>query len=275
MPPVPARGRSPSRREQIRDLYTIVFVIAVVIFVVVEGLIVWSVLRYRRRPEDVDLPPQTHGNNLSRSSGRSIPTVIVAVPVRRSRGRPSNTVDAAGREPGRPDPRRRRPVPVAVRVPRRRATATHDRCTRRAVPAGEGGGMVRAGRRDGPADADQPATSSTPSTSRSSCSSATSSRAGSTTFEFTVDGARPGRSSAASAPSCAAPATGSCCSTSTRMAAGRLRRLAATAPDRDGQRDAAAARQRASAAGPACGAQCAKNIAFDRPSSGAGRRAVR
>ena len=35
---------------QIRDLYTIVFLIAVAIFIVVEGLIIWSVIRYRRKP---------------------------------------------------------------------------------------------------------------------------------------------------------------------------------------------------------------------------------
>jgi cytochrome c oxidase subunit 2 len=40
-------------------------------------LIVWSVLRYRRRPEDVDLPPQTHGNNLVEVLWTAIPTVIV------------------------------------------------------------------------------------------------------------------------------------------------------------------------------------------------------
>ena len=33
-----------------RDLYTIVFAIAVVIFFIVEGLIVWTVVRYRRTP---------------------------------------------------------------------------------------------------------------------------------------------------------------------------------------------------------------------------------
>ena len=61
----------------IDDLYNIVFAIAVAIFVAVEGLIVWSVLRYRRRPTDVDLPPQTHGNNLVEALWTIIPTVIV------------------------------------------------------------------------------------------------------------------------------------------------------------------------------------------------------
>lgn len=63
--------------REISKLYDIVFAIAVAIFVAVEGLIVWSVLRYRRRPDDVDLPPQTHGNNLVEVLWTLIPTVIV------------------------------------------------------------------------------------------------------------------------------------------------------------------------------------------------------
>jgi cytochrome c oxidase subunit 2 len=63
--------------QQIRDLYDIVFAIAVVIFVVVEGLIVWTVLRYRRKPGDDELPPQTHGNNLAETIWTLVPTAIV------------------------------------------------------------------------------------------------------------------------------------------------------------------------------------------------------
>ena len=43
----------------------------------VEGLIVWSVIRYRRRPGDDELPPQTHGNNLAEITWTLIPTAIV------------------------------------------------------------------------------------------------------------------------------------------------------------------------------------------------------
>jgi cytochrome c oxidase subunit 2 len=66
-----------SQGRQISDLYTIIMVIAAAIFLVVESLIIWSVLRYRRRPEDTDLPPQTHGNNLVEIIWTVIPTVIV------------------------------------------------------------------------------------------------------------------------------------------------------------------------------------------------------
>ncbi len=63
--------------RDIRGLYDIVFAFAVAIFIVVEGLIVWSVLRYRRRPSDIDLPVQTHGNNIAEIIWTIIPTAIV------------------------------------------------------------------------------------------------------------------------------------------------------------------------------------------------------
>jgi cytochrome c oxidase subunit 2 len=63
--------------QQIRDLYDIVFGIAVVVFFLVEGLIVWSVIRYRRKPGDDVLPPQTHGNNLAEIIWTVVPTLIV------------------------------------------------------------------------------------------------------------------------------------------------------------------------------------------------------
>jgi cytochrome c oxidase subunit 2 len=72
-PPEPATEQA----REIDSLYNIVFALAVMVFVAVEGLIVWSILRYRRRPEDVDLPPQTHGNNLVEALWTLIPTVIV------------------------------------------------------------------------------------------------------------------------------------------------------------------------------------------------------
>lgn len=62
----------------IRDLYTIVFLVAVVIFFLVEGLILWSVIRYRRKPGDDALPPQTHGNNIAEAVWTIVPTLIVA-----------------------------------------------------------------------------------------------------------------------------------------------------------------------------------------------------
>ena len=63
--------------DKIRDLYTIVFLLAAAIFVLVEGLIIWSVIRYRRKPGDDTLPPQTHGNNLAELVWTIVPSLIV------------------------------------------------------------------------------------------------------------------------------------------------------------------------------------------------------
>lgn len=72
-PPDPATEQA----RRISELYTIVFVIAAAIFFVVEGLIVWTVIRYRRRPGDDELPPQTHGHNLAELIWTIVPTIIV------------------------------------------------------------------------------------------------------------------------------------------------------------------------------------------------------
>jgi cytochrome c oxidase subunit 2 len=76
----PVGGETPAtdRGQDVRTLYNIVFFIAVAIFVLVEGLIVFTVFRYRRRPGDDALPPQTHGNNLVEILWTAIPTLIVA-----------------------------------------------------------------------------------------------------------------------------------------------------------------------------------------------------
>ena len=66
-----------SEGAEIRNLYTAIFLIAVVIFLVVEGLIIWTVIRYRRKPGDTALPPQTHGNNIAELVWTVVPTIIV------------------------------------------------------------------------------------------------------------------------------------------------------------------------------------------------------
>jgi cytochrome c oxidase subunit II len=62
---------------EIRNLYTVIFLMAVAIFLVVEGLIIWSIIRYRRRPTDTELPPQIHGNNVAEIVWTVVPTLIV------------------------------------------------------------------------------------------------------------------------------------------------------------------------------------------------------
>jgi cytochrome c oxidase subunit 2 len=68
-----------SQGVEIRGLYDFVFFFAAAIFLIVEGLIVYAVLRYRRKPTDVDLPPQIHGNNLLEIVWTIVPTIIVAI----------------------------------------------------------------------------------------------------------------------------------------------------------------------------------------------------
>jgi cytochrome c oxidase subunit 2 len=58
-------------------LYNVVLVMGGIVFVGVEGFIVYSVFRYRRR--DDRLPTQVHGNNLVELIWTAIPTVIVLI----------------------------------------------------------------------------------------------------------------------------------------------------------------------------------------------------
>lgn len=59
------------------DFYPVIFWIAVAVFVLVEGLLLWIVLRYRRRPTDTELPPQTHGHSGLEIIWTLIPAIIV------------------------------------------------------------------------------------------------------------------------------------------------------------------------------------------------------
>ncbi len=75
----PVEGQTPvtDRSLATKALYDIVFYIAAAIFVLVELLIIFTVFRYRRKPGDDSLPPQTHGNNLVEVIWTAIPTAIV------------------------------------------------------------------------------------------------------------------------------------------------------------------------------------------------------
>jgi cytochrome c oxidase subunit 2 len=87
-----------TQARDVKTLYDIVFGLAVAIFVVVEALIVWSILRYRRRAGDDELPPQTHGNNLVEVIWTLIPTAIVLFLFVISY-QTLNTVDAVSADP--------------------------------------------------------------------------------------------------------------------------------------------------------------------------------
>lgn len=71
----------PSATDQgssVNAIYPLLFWISVVVFVLVEGLIIFAMLRYRRRPSDTELPPQIHGNNLLEIIWTVIPAIVVA-----------------------------------------------------------------------------------------------------------------------------------------------------------------------------------------------------
>lgn len=62
------------------DLITIVFGIALVVFVLVQGMIIYSVVKFRRRPDDDGtLPAQVHGNTKLEIIWTVIPALILAV----------------------------------------------------------------------------------------------------------------------------------------------------------------------------------------------------
>ncbi len=63
---------------EIQSLFDKILWAAAVVFVVVEGLLVWTVLRYRRRPTDT-LPPQTHGNTYLEIGWTAAPAVVLAL----------------------------------------------------------------------------------------------------------------------------------------------------------------------------------------------------
>jgi cytochrome c oxidase subunit 2 len=61
--------------QDTQGIYRIVFTIAAIIFLLVEGLILFAVLRYRRTDEE--LPVQTHGNMIAEAAWTIVPAIIV------------------------------------------------------------------------------------------------------------------------------------------------------------------------------------------------------
>ena len=137
-PSTTRRGHGPLARAS-ASLYDIVFYIAVVIFFLVEGLIVWSAFRYRRKATDTELPPQTHGNNLVEVIWTIDPDDHRRRSCSCSPGRRSTR--SRRRSPRRPRAGRRGAVPVVVRVPRRRGGRATVLFTQ-PLPVGEDGGLV-------------------------------------------------------------------------------------------------------------------------------------
>ena len=64
--------------RQLNNLWHPVFLIAVVVFVLVEGLVIFVALRYRRRNDD-EAPLQTHGNMRFEATWTAIPFLTLAL----------------------------------------------------------------------------------------------------------------------------------------------------------------------------------------------------
>ncbi|MCS7087309.1 MAG: cytochrome c oxidase subunit II [Thermoflexales bacterium] len=62
----------------IKALYDLVFWLAVGVFVLVEGLLIYSVIRFRRRRAD-ELPLQVHGNRTLELIWTIVPSVLIAI----------------------------------------------------------------------------------------------------------------------------------------------------------------------------------------------------
>lgn len=66
--------------EKLFDLIRPIFYIAAVVFVLVEGAILFIIFRYRRKPDQDprDLPPQIHGNNRLELTWTILPALVLA-----------------------------------------------------------------------------------------------------------------------------------------------------------------------------------------------------
>jgi cytochrome c oxidase subunit II len=65
--------------KDVFGLYVAVLVMGGMVFLGVEGYIVYAAVRYRRKPGDDQLPPQVHGNTLVEIIWTIIPTVMVLI----------------------------------------------------------------------------------------------------------------------------------------------------------------------------------------------------
>lgn len=65
--------------QDVFNLYVVVLILAAIVFVGVEGFILYAIVRYRRQPGDDTLPEQLHGNTTVEIIWTLIPTVIVFI----------------------------------------------------------------------------------------------------------------------------------------------------------------------------------------------------
>ena len=208
--------------DAIRTLYWLVFGLGVIIFIGVEGVLIYSLFKYRARKGAV--AAQIHGNTqleIGWTVGAAVILVFIAIftfaTLPTIRNPPNSDAAAAstrrdherrrGLRPGEAaaerqvagDQRQRPAVRLALHVRRRRQQPAEQRLRLR----GDG----RSGRRHGDAEASAPRTSRTPGGSRSSAASSTRSRSTRTTRGSRSRPTRRAAPSAGSAPSSAGATT--------------------------------------------------------------------
>jgi cytochrome c oxidase subunit 2 len=64
--------------QLIKDLYDLIFIVAVIVFLFVEGLLIYTGIRFRRRSPD-EMPEQVHGSRALELLWTIVPAIIVAV----------------------------------------------------------------------------------------------------------------------------------------------------------------------------------------------------
>lgn len=65
--------------QAITDLYAPLTWLAIVIFLIVQGLLVYSVFRFRVRDDDDSIPPQVHGNTRLEIAWTLAPSIVVVI----------------------------------------------------------------------------------------------------------------------------------------------------------------------------------------------------
>jgi cytochrome c oxidase subunit 2 len=84
--------------QAVRNIYDVIFLIGIAVFLLVEALILFAVIRYRRRKGDDELPPQIHGNNKLEIIWTALPIAIVLALFVGS-CQTLNTIDAREKDP--------------------------------------------------------------------------------------------------------------------------------------------------------------------------------
>lgn len=77
--PFNARTDRGTVSDRLRDLFYPVFFVAVFVFFAVEGLLLFTIIRFRRKANSTQLPVQTHGNTRLEVGWTIVPSIVLAI----------------------------------------------------------------------------------------------------------------------------------------------------------------------------------------------------